>query len=156
MEQPSSDQAVAKKDQFVVDSSVVAKWFLTETDSDRAVELRDEFAAGRLKLAVPSLLLYEVMNALRFSGGFASPDLLVAAESLSRYRFDIWRPRGKLLRLSSELSMREDLTVYDASYVALAQRSNSILVTEDRELLSKFPSQTMALSEFRSRHARFA
>lgn len=141
---------MAKKDQFVADSSVVAKWFLMETDSDRAIELRDEFAAGRLKLAVPSLLFYEVMNALRFSGGFASPDLLVAAESLSRYRFDIWRPRGKLLQLSTELSMREDLTVYDASYVALAQRINSMVITEDKELLNKFPSQTMALSEFRS------
>lgn len=152
MEQPSGDQAVAKKDQFVADSSVVAKWFLMETGSERAIELRDEFASGRLKLAVPSLLLYEVMNTLRFSGGFASPDLLVAAESLSKYRFDIWRPRGKLLRLSSELSMRKDLTVYDASYLALAQRINSKVITEDRELLDKFPSQTMALSEFRSSH----
>jgi predicted nucleic acid-binding protein len=147
---------VAKKDQFVADSSVVAKWFLTETGSDKATELRDEFASGRLKLAVPSLLFYEVLNALRFSGSFSSPDLLVAAESLSKYRFDIWRPRGRLLQLSAELSMKEDLSVYDACYVALAQRTYSKLVTEDRELLNKFPSQTLAMSEFRKRTARIS
>lgn len=139
---------MAKKDQFVVDSSVVAKWFLTEPGSNKAMELRDEFATGRLELAVPSLLFYEVMNALRFSGSFERPDLLVATKSLSKYRFDIWRPRGKLLELSIELSVEKDLTVYDACYVALAQRTNGKVVTEDKELLDKFPSDTMALSEF--------
>lgn len=139
---------MAKKDQFVTDSSVVAKWFLTELGSDKAIELRDEFATGRLELTVPSLLFYEVMNALRFSGSFESSELLVAARSLSKYRFGIWRPRGKLLGLSTELSVEKDLTVYDACYVALAQRTNSKVITEDKDLLAKFPSDTMALSEF--------
>lgn len=139
---------MAKKGQFVVDSSVVAKWFLTEPDSDKAIELRDEFASGRLELAVPSLLFYEVMNALRFSGSFRSPDLVVAAKSLSKYRFGIWRPRGKLLELSTKLSVEKDLTVYDACYVALGKRTNSRVVTEDKELIVKFPADALALSDF--------
>jgi predicted nucleic acid-binding protein len=139
---------VAKKNQFVVDSSVVAKWFLTEDGSDKAVELRDEFATGRLKLVVPTLMFYEVMNALRFSGAFEKPDLLVAARSLSKYRFDIWRPRGRLLESAAELSVDGSMTVYDACYVALARRISSMVITEDRELLTKFPSYATALSEF--------
>jgi len=139
---------MAKKSQFVVDSSVVAKWFLTEPDSDKAIELRDEFASGRLELAVPSLLFYEVMNALRFSGSFRSPDLVVAAKALSKYRFGIWTPRGKLLELSTKLSVEKDLTVYDACFVALGKRTNSRLVTEDKELLVKFPEDVLALSNF--------
>jgi len=138
---------MAKKSQFVVDSSVVAKWFLTETGSERAIELRDRFATGRLKLVVPSLLFYEVMNALRFSGGFEKPDLVVAAKSLSKYRFDIWRPRGKLLELSTSLSVEKGLTIYDACYVALAQRIGSKVITEDGELLAKFPSAATKLAE---------
>ncbi|MDG6989907.1 MAG: type II toxin-antitoxin system VapC family toxin [Nitrososphaerota archaeon] len=139
---------MAKKSQFVVDSSVVAKWFLTEPDSDKAIELRDEFASGRLELAVPSLLFYEVMNALRFSGSFRSLDLVVAAKALSKYRFGIWRPRGKLLELSTKLSVEKDLTVYDACFVALGKRTNSRVVTEDKELLVKFPEDVLALSNF--------
>ncbi len=139
---------MAKKGQFVVDSSVVAKWFLTEPGSDEAIKLRDGFATGRLKLVVPTLLFYEVMNALRFSGIFKRADLVVAARSLSRYRFDIWRPRGKLLELSTELSVEGDLTVYDACYVALARRINSKVITEDSELLTKFPVHAIAISEF--------
>ena len=139
---------MAKKRRFVVDSSVVAKWFLIEPDSDKATELRDEFASGRVELAVPSLLFYEVMNALRFSGSFRGSDLVVAAKSLSRYSFGVWRPRGKLLELSTELSTEKDLTVYDACYVALGKRTNSRVVTEDKELLVKFPADTLSLSGF--------
>lgn len=137
---------MAKKDQLVVDSSVVAKWFLTETGSERAIQLRDRFATGKLKLAVPSLLFYEVMNALRHSGSFEKPDLVLAARSLSMYRFDIWRPRGRLLELSTELSVEKGLTVYDACYVALAKRIGSKVITEDRELLAKFPSDATGLT----------
>lgn len=139
---------MAKKDQFVVDSSVVAKWFLTEPDSDKAIKLRDEFATGRLKLVVPTLLFYEVVNALRFSGTFTKAELVTAAKSLSKYRFDIWRPKGKLLELSAELSVEGDLTVYDACYAALARRISSKVITEDEELLAKFPPYALALSEY--------
>lgn len=136
------------KDEFVVDSSVVTKWFLEEPDSEDAIGVRDAFATGRLKLAVPTLLFYEVINALRFSGLFKKTELVLAAKSLSKYKFGIWRPRGRLLEISAELSIGEDLTVYDACYVALAQRIGSKVITEDKELLSKFPTHTLTMIAF--------
>ena len=137
---------MAKKDEYVVDSSIVTKWFLIETDSDRAIRLRNEFATGRVRLTVPTLLFYEVTNAIRFSGIFNETDLALAAKSLSKYRFGIWRPRGKLLELSAQLSVRENVTVYDACYVALAIRLKTKLITEDKELLDKFPANTVRIS----------
>lgn len=141
---------MAKKNEFVVDASVVTKWFLVEPDSHEAIGLRDDFAMGRIKLTVPTLLFYEVVNALRFSGEFEEAELGLAARSLSKYQFGMWRPRGKLLELSAELSLREDLTVYDACYVALARRIESKVITEDRELLSKFPTHTMPMNSYDS------
>ena len=137
---------MAKKNEYVVDASIVSEWFLVETDSDRAIRLRDEFATGRLRLTVPTLLFYEVTNALRFSGVFNDIDLTLAAKSLSKYRFGIWRPIGKLLELSVQLSVKENVTVYDACYVALANRLKTRLVTEDGELLNKFPRDTMLIN----------
>jgi predicted nucleic acid-binding protein len=137
---------VAKKNEYVVDASIVTKWFLIETNSDQSIKLRDKFATGRLRLVVPTLLFYEVMNALRFSGVFSELDLAEAAKSLSKYRFGIWRPIGKLLELSVQLSVRDDITVYDACYVGLAKRLSTRLVTEDNELLSKFPADTLLIN----------
>ena len=135
-----------KKDEFVVDSSVVTKWFVIEDDSGLAVAVRDKFATHKIKLAVPTLLFYEVMNAIRSAGVFDDGDLAVAARSLSKYQFEVWRPMGKLLELSAQLSLRNDVTVYDACYVALAQRKGSKVITEDKELLDKFPSLTLPLN----------
>jgi predicted nucleic acid-binding protein len=143
---------VAKKDEYVVDSSIVTKWFLVETNSDQAIKIRNEFATGRLRLTVPTLLFYEVTNALRFSGVFNETDLTLAAKSLSKYRFGIWRPRGKLLELSARISVRQNVTVYDACYVALAKRLKTKLVTEDKELLDKFPTDTVRINRLNLRN----
>lgn len=139
---------MAKKKEYVVDSSIVTKWFLLEADSELATGLRNEFATGRVGLTVPTLLFYEVMNALRFSGLYDETNLTIAAKSLSKYQFSIWRPRGKLLELCGALSFRLDLTIYDASYVALAQRIHTKVITEDKEVLVKFPAHTISLSRY--------
>jgi len=137
-----------KKKEYVVDSSIVTKWFLIEADSELATGLRNDFATGRVRLRVPSLLFYEVMNALRSSGLYDETNLTIAAKSLSKYQFSIWRPLGKLLELCGALSVRQDLTVYDASYVALAQRIHAKVITEDKEILDKFPAYTISLNRY--------
>lgn len=139
---------MAETSSLVVDSSVVAKWYLEEPGSKHAMALRDEFATGKLELSVPTLLFYEVMNALRFSGAFGGEELAVASRSLSEYRFQAWRPRGKLLEIATRLSVDEDVTLYDASYVALAKIKGTRVVTEDREILEKFPSLAKPLEDF--------
>lgn len=139
---------MAKKEEYVVDSSVVTKWFLIESDSKLAIGLRDDFATGRVSLVAPTLLFYEVMNALRYSALFDEADLVRAAKSLSKYQFGVWRPRGKLLELSAMLSLRQDLTIYDACYVALAQRIRSKVITEDKEILDKFPDLTISMRSY--------
>ena len=137
-----------KKDGFIVDSSVVTKWFLIEDGSEQAVEVRNRFATRRIALTVPTLLFYEVVNALRFSGAFDEADLATAAKSLSKYQFEVWRPMGNLLEEAARLAVSKDITAYDASYVALAKRKRSRLLTEDGELLEKFPSLTLSLRRF--------
>jgi predicted nucleic acid-binding protein len=137
-----------EKKSFIIDSSIVAKWFMQEKDSKLAISVRDDFGKGQTKLIVPTLLFYEVMNALRFSGSFDGSDLGTIAMSLSKYQFEIWKPVGKLLELSARLSLKKEMTVYDACYVALAQRVGSKVITEDKELLDKFPALTVPLDYF--------
>ena len=138
---------MAKKNGFVIDSSVVTKWFVTENDSEPAIGIRDDFAMGKVGLAAPTLLFYEVMNALRFSSTFKKDELVLASKSLSKYQFEVWRPRGKLLELSTQLSVEKDVTIYDACYVALAQRIGSKVITEDKELLAKFSKFAVPMTD---------
>jgi predicted nucleic acid-binding protein len=90
---------------------------------------------GRVVIAVPALLYYEVANILLF--GRSRPPIDEAAEALS----DLFSiplvvagaapdTAGATLRLAS----RDGLSYYDASYVALAEALDCSLVTADQRL----------------------
>jgi len=70
---------------FVLDASVVIKWFSEEEYTDRALKLRDDFSKGEIELVVPDLMLYEVSNALRYNSDFDETDVAEAVGTL----FDI-------------------------------------------------------------------
>lgn len=67
---------------YVLDASVVIKWFSEEEYTDKAVKLRDDFFKGENELVVPDLLLYEVSNALRYNPNFDETDVVEAVGSL--------------------------------------------------------------------------
>ncbi len=137
-----------EKQKAVADASIVAKWFLDEESSEKARQLRDSFATGKVTISVPSLLFYEGLNALWRSGLFSEEDLTLAARSLSKYGFDIWEPRGSIYEQSAMLSSKHAISIYDAAYVALAFRLNATLYTADSELLQKFPKNTRHISSY--------
>src|SRR6266540_2476528 len=68
----------------VVDASVVAKWFLKEENTLSARRLREDFLEGSLRLRVPSLLPFEVLNALKSNPNFPSRGLLSASRRIAR------------------------------------------------------------------------
>ncbi len=70
------------KNMYVLDASVLIKWFSDEEYTDIALKLRDEFFHGNIKLVVPDLLLYEVSNALRYNPNFDENDVVEAVDSL--------------------------------------------------------------------------
>ena len=133
----------------MVDASVCAKWYLDEEYSDRARLLRDDFVKGQIAITVPSLLFYETLNALRYSRAFDEKELPVAADSLSKYGFEVWEPRGEVYREAARLSLAQDITVYDAAYVALSEHLRALFYTVDKKLLDRFPRRARHIRIFK-------
>jgi predicted nucleic acid-binding protein len=73
--------------QIVIDANVVVKWFIEEGNSTKARILRDKFIGKEIKLITPSLLYFEVLNALKYSKLFNQAELNDAEESLENYGF---------------------------------------------------------------------
>lgn len=138
-----------ERPKVVVDASVCAKWYLDEEYSDRARLLRDEFVKGQIAITVPSLLFYETLNALRYSRAFDEKELPVAADSLSKYGFEVWEPRGEVYREAARLSLAQEITVYDAAYVALAEHLRALFYTVDKKLLDRFPRRARHIRIFK-------
>lgn len=114
------------------------KWLIpdgAEDDVPAAKALLRDHMEGRLEIAVPALLYYEVGNILLF--GRSRPPIEDAAEALS----DLFAIPLTVVPSASDtadaalrLASIHGLSYYDASYVALAEDRDCILVTADQRL----------------------
>lgn len=118
----------------VVDASVVVKWYVPERNHELARDFRDDYLDGAHDLFAPSLLPFEVINALRYSEHFEGDRLHAASESLSGYEIEL-RPFARSGNVT-EVAEKLDVTIYDASYVALAEDVDGRAYTADEALLS--------------------
>jgi len=121
----------------ILDASIVAKWYLTEEYSDHALRLRDAHVSGNITIAIPTLLIYEVLNVLRQSKAYSEEELIQLARSLNKYGFECWSMSEPLKEEAVRTAYKYDVTIYDASYIALATILNTTIYTADEELISK-------------------
>jgi predicted nucleic acid-binding protein len=115
---------------IVVDASVVVTALADDgDDGDRVRErLRSE------RLAAPHLIDVEVVSAWRrlaAAGQLDDRRVMLAIADLGALRIER-APHQPLVQRCWEL--RANLTVYDASYVALAEAIDAVLLTGDRRL----------------------
>ncbi len=124
-------------DQVVADASVITKWYKEEIYSPLAYALRDAVIARKTELIEPSLLIYEVLNALKYSKTkkYTTNELKDVADSLENFDFKIVHPAYPLLELAVEIATKYSLTIYDATYVALSESRKATLYTADGPLL---------------------
>ena len=123
---------------LVLDASVIAKWYNQEPWSEKAARLKDEYVSGRLRLAAPTLALYEVGNAIRKNSQLTQEEARDACLSAAAFLRGIAEaPRPDEVSTILTLALRLELTYYDASYVHLATKHRVTFVTADNELIVK-------------------
>jgi len=121
----------------VADASVIVKWFVEEEHSGPSVRMRDDHASQRIMIVVPAVAPFEVLNALRYSGGFGTDDLIEISRTLDGYQFVEAPLKGDYAEEVARLAMDLGVTVYDASYLALGKVRGIDVYTADEQLLKK-------------------
>ncbi len=119
----------------VVDASIAVKWFLAhqEADVDHALWLLELNARDQIRLSAPAHMRLETMNAL-VSRKMPIPEVLGAASDLEGFSLE-WHEIDEALSFEAvSIAASHGLTVYDAAYLALANRLDAGLVTADRAL----------------------
>lgn len=122
---------------IVVDSSVVAKWILPESDSADAHGLVSEAAGQERRLVVLDIAMVEVTNAIwkRYHQRLATDEESRRfLESLLRAPVHV-ELSNPLLSQALEIAMKYDRAIYDALFVALAQELRLSGVTADEPLV---------------------
>jgi len=119
----------------IVDASIIVKWFIEEDYTKQALEIRDKFANGDLQILAPSLLNFEVLNALRYSGLFNKKELKELAGAIGKYGFKLQNLIGDYAELTADIANGRDLSIYDASYIALAEFYDIVLYSFDKKII---------------------
>ena len=122
---------------IVIDASVVLKWYLAdEKYSHTALGLLDKYISYELEIFAPSLLEYEVLNGLliaRRRGRIKKEIAIMAVEGffgLEIEQKDISSFYPEIIHFSESYN----LSIYDASYLAVADEQGILMVTPDGNL----------------------
>jgi predicted nucleic acid-binding protein len=131
--------------EVVLDASVVMKWFRADGERhlDPARALRTAFEAGRLIVFAPQLLCLEIINVAARRWRWAESALVELAAALGELGFELIEP--ELARVAYWTA--RDLTAYDAAYVAVAEASNTRLITDDDLIVAVAGDAARALSD---------
>ena len=133
---------------FVVDASLVIKWFVPEVDSDAARRWLD----ASHDYVAPDLLFPETGNTVwkKVRRGELSPDDgQQLATDLSVIAVEAVSMRG-LLPDAHALALRTGITVYDATYLALAVRLETQVITGDDRFARRLADHPLLAPHVRS------
>lgn len=125
---------------YVLDASVAARFLLTESLSEEASAVLRDYIEERIELAAPSLLAYEIGNAL----WKAVRGKHVKLEAATEKQQDFLSLEIPTVELDDgdhhdilEWAHTRDATYYDAAYAVAAKKLGATLLTADNELHRK-------------------
>jgi predicted nucleic acid-binding protein len=129
---------------LVIDASILAAWFLEEKSDPRVEAAFD--TVTRIETRAPSLLYYEIRNALLLSERRKRITETMSAAFLRNLALLPIRlePPGFDASVMT-LARNRKLTVYDAAYLELAKRERLALATLDRDLEKAAIAEGVAL-----------
>ncbi|MBD3226797.1 MAG: PIN domain-containing protein [Candidatus Lokiarchaeota archaeon] len=121
---------------IVLDASVIVKWFNKESYTKKAVILKEKYLKREYLIYEPSLLFYEVSNALRYNSEFGENDVIQAIKSLMDLQLKIVEIDNWFSK-SITLAYKYGITIYNAAYIALGNFLNAPIYTADEKLENK-------------------
>lgn len=124
---------MARCREIVLDSSVVVKWFSTETKSVEALKLLDAYIQGTVELTISEILICEIGNALRYKPDYDIQKWKTAIAQLFNLHMNLIPLTEDLASRTGEIACEGKVTFYDALPVAIAENRKTICITADEE-----------------------
>ena len=135
---------------FVVDASVAVKWYVHESDREKALGLRADYARRRVDLLAPRLILYEVGNALRYHPNADENLSSDGVRALYGMGFTVEWSGNDAVQEAMRIAYSENITFYDAVYLALAEKEDAKVISADEKLIGRLREHRGRILSLRS------
>lgn len=125
---------------FLIDTSVVIKWFTPEIDSEKARVLLDLISKQENQLILPNFAQLELVNVLKIGKGFGPSQIEQAINTffdLNPHFVEIDRQYALNI---SDLMDEKRITSYDAAFIVLSREWNLPVFTADYQHFEKSPN----------------
>ena len=122
---------------IVLDASIILKMIFEEQDTPLALQLREKHITGEDKIAAPELLYYELANVLATKVPISVKNASSVLAEMFNLEFETFTLGEEEFLFSIGTSRKYKISVYDASYVILADRLNCNFITSDVKLFRK-------------------
>lgn len=123
--------------ELVIDASVILKWYLPDEEfAQKALNILDRHVSGEIALYAPTILPYEILNALIVAERMGRVNEEVTKNAFNAFldlEINFLNPFLDYQGIIS-LARSFDRSVYDASYLAVANKRDIDFVTGDKTL----------------------
>ena len=123
---------------LVLDTSVVAKWFLPEALSEEADRILEEVRLGKSHAASPDLIVFEFANILvqrQKKGELSGRQAAAIMSDFQRLPIEMI-PGDVVGSQALKIAGKTGCTAYDGAFMALAEELKCTLVTADQRFIS--------------------
>jgi len=142
------------KRKYILDASVIIKWYFFENESDLEIAnyIHEKVTRDEIIIASPDLMIYEVLNFFIFKLKIPSGKIADILSELNDIIFII-NTDISVQKRAFEISRKIKNPIYDSLYLALSQSLDCPLITADNKLkqdAGKENYSVLLLSEFKS------
>ncbi|MDD5659494.1 MAG: type II toxin-antitoxin system VapC family toxin [Actinomycetota bacterium] len=136
--------------EYVLDSSVLVKWFSSynEGHRDKAMSLLNLYKEGKVDLYIPELAVCEISNALRYNKNFDENEVKTILKFFMNLELTTVNLNEEIIIKSLGISYEDNITVYDAIFIALSSILKIPLITANpKHLKAKTGRNIILLQE---------
>ena len=147
------DKDIEMKGQKIlaVDSSVVVKWLNRDDEAnlDQSDKVFSDGRTGKVNVTAPELVKYEVGNAL-LNKELNLPAAKVSLSTIYTMPINFFTTDSDLAERTLEIASQTKITYYDATFVALAEKLDATLVTDNTKHQTKVKGvKVIALKDYK-------
>ena len=125
------------ENQYVIDASVVLKWYIEEDLTNIAIDIRNQYVNGKIKLYAPNIMIFEVINSLTKLDSFTNNHLIEIGDSLLSFITQFDNFSNLIIRTGINMSIESNSSLFETFYLALSEFYNCQLLTADGVFYNK-------------------